>query len=176
MEDNKQHTVKEIIDLIKGFEQRINKNEQLLMHAFSYLYIRQDELAKYDKNFATIDKSIATTNSRIDNIENTIINLNYQLSSETKKINKKRRPWHYFFSKYFKYKKLCKERKLIHKQIEIELEEKRIKAEQLRKEREEQERLDKIRKAEEEKNAKELKKKQARNKMAAILNNIGKDE
>lgn len=182
---------KEIVDLVKvlndkisDFEKKVNKNEQLLLHVFSYLYSRQDVVHNYDSDLLIIDKNIKLLNDQVVDINNRIQEFSkIQQPPIIKEKKKRKRPWHWFITKHLKYKKLCKERELLHEQQRLELveklrikEEEKIKAEEERKRKEEQERLNRIKREEQAKLEKEMRKKLARNKMNEILQIINKGE
>lgn len=156
--------VKSLGSTVKGLEQRVVKNEQLILHTFSYLYTRQDSF-NYEHNMKYIDESLNYLTDQ------------YKLLSENlipKKKLKRKRPWHYFISKHFKYKRLCKEREILHENQRIAKEERLRKEAEERRIKAEQERLEKIKREEEAKKQAEKRKQDARKKMTQILTNISK--
>ena len=174
--------VKELGNVVKGFENRIVKNEQLLLQTFSYLYTRHDNLTNelngvLNNEIGSIKQQYSYVCERLDNI-----NLKeYKQYPIPEKSTKRKRPWHYFISKHFKYKRLLKEREELHLKQEQERErrrkieeQERIKREEEERIRKEQEKLEQIKREEEAKKQAEIRRKEARKKMNTILQNINK--
>jgi hypothetical protein len=184
-------SVVKLTDLVKGFEQRLIKNEQLVLQSFTYLY---EKCEKIDNQIELINQQLSYVNTeqekikyyRIDNSwheepdevddneNDNILTKSQSEEIDVKKPFKRKRPWYYKFIKNWKYKKLCKERKILEAQIEEDL---RKKKEQEEKEKAEELRIRK--KLEEERRQKEEKlaierRKKAQEQMSRILQRINK--
>lgn len=174
----------ELTKIMRNFEQRLIKNEQLVLHTFSYLYSRCDE---NQLDYTYIHKDIGDLFTQYSYLSNEIDGLKLQLPEKIVHVNteqkqskpKRRRPWHYFISKHFRYRTLLKLKGQIEEEIRLKNQEKqRLLEEQKAKELEEQRRRDAERlKWLEEQNRQEEQRKQDRRRKAKaemnkILNNL----
>lgn len=183
MEKSEFDTVHELVKIMKNFEERLVKNEQLVLHTFSYLYNRCDDnqldYSYIQKDISDLYDTCAFLNESIKGIQINQPNKTLYVKTENPVIIKKKRPWYYFISKYFRYRTLLKQKAQLEEQIRLNIEEKRrLKELEEKRIREEQER----RKAEMEKRIAEQREKdeklkqercrKAKNEMNRILSRL----
>lgn len=148
------NVVSSLTDIMKNFETRLTKNEQLVLHTFSYLYCRCDNVSD---NYSYIRNNISNIYQELANIQSIVSSLSSQVvehtiieqtinaqeenppvKQEIKKHIKRKRPWHYFISKYFRYRTLLKLKTKIEEDIILKNKEKQRQLEEQQRELEKQ--------------------------------------
>jgi hypothetical protein len=121
--------IKEILNkisyLVSEHDKRIDKNEKMIYNAFSYLYNKMDELTISINNINNIYNT--STNTKDINIpkEKNVVKSKNKINEvkeepiKKKKKHKRKRPFFYFITKHFKYKKLIEEKLIIENEIEV---------------------------------------------------------
>lgn len=128
MEKSETDIVLELTKVMKNFEERLIKNEQLVLHTFSYLYNRCDD---NQLDYSYIQRDIGDLFDKYNELKETFNGIKINQPEKTifinteKPLKKKKRPWHYFISKHFRYRKLMKEKAQLEKEIFLKNEEKR---------------------------------------------------
>lgn len=143
MEKSEADIILELTKVMKNFEERLIKNEQLVLHTFSYLYNRCDD---NQLDYSYVQKDIGNLYDKYAELKESFNGIRINQPEKTifikteNSAKKKKRPWHYFISKHFRYRKLLKEKAQIEEQIRLKNEEKRrLKEEEEKQIREEQE-------------------------------------
>lgn len=183
MENSDFNTVHELVKVMKNFEERLVKNEQLVLHTFSYLYNRCDDnqldYSYIQKDISELYDTCAFLKESIKGIQINQPNKTLYIKTENPTIIKKKRPWHYFISKHFRYRTLLKQKAQLEEQIRLnneekrrlkELEEKRIREEQEKRKLEMERRIAEQKQKDEK--LKQERRRKAKNEMNRILSGL----